>query len=161
MSLYIKGPRLKRPFWNVPISNIWFQMVPTILNQNILNGHFCLGRFVYKDKMYRYKNDLGLSGHFVCSDLEWLGLNHRVDLTKQLWIIQIGIRVPTVSHKSIFQIELKLSLKLYLNQMFFCYGLGAFINDVTQIWPKIDPPLCHIKITVLLTSFYWVSHNLG
>ena len=35
------------------------------------------------------------------------------------------------------------------------------INGVTQIWPKIDPPspLCHIKMTVLLTSFYWVSHN--
>ena len=39
---------------------------------------------------------------------------------------------------------------------------GAFINDVTQIWPKIDPPpspLCHIKMTVSLTTFYWVSHN--
>ena len=75
LSLYIKRPRLKRPFWNVLILNGWFQMVPTIWNQNIQNGRFSLGCFIYRDKKCKDINNLGLSSHFECSDLEWLGLN--------------------------------------------------------------------------------------
>ena len=34
---------------NVLIQNCWFQMVPTILNQNIQDGHFSLDYFVYRN----------------------------------------------------------------------------------------------------------------
>ena len=37
---------------------------------------------------------------------------------------------------------------------------GAFLNDITNLtqnWPPY--PLFYIKMTVSLTTFYWVSHN--
>ena len=40
-------------------------------------------------------------------------------------------------------------------------GKGAFINDVTQILNISDPPspLCHAKMTILLTTFFILSQK--